>query len=144
MTYKVVISKSNKSFPKKFGLNELLEAERNTKHYDYRMKKSIYKPNKVKKDGEMICQKCIKSQLKGVQISKPIICTYYIYVPDKTHDRSNTYAGIEKIFLDSLQNEKIIKNDGYNYVYDSIFHTSVDSLNPRVEVIIEEVEVQDE
>ena len=100
----------------------------------------IYKPNKVKKDGEIICQKCIRSQLKGVRISKPIKCTYYIFVPDKTHDRSNTYAGVEKIFLDSLQNEKIIQSDGYNYVFDSVFYTSVDALNPRVEVEIEEID----
>lgn len=140
MKYRVVVDNSKSTFPKKFGLNELLEAERNTKHYDYRMRKMIYKPNKVKKDGEIICQKCIRSQLKGVRISKPIKCTYYIFVPDKTHDRSNTYAGVEKIFLDSLQNEKIIQSDGYNYVFDSVFYTSVDALNPRVEVEIEEID----
>lgn len=139
MIYRVVISNAKKTFPKRFGLNELLDAERNTKHYDYRMRKSIYKPNKVKKDGELICQKCIRSQLKGVHISKPIRCTYYIYVPDRTHDKSNTYAGIEKIFLDSLQNEKVIQNDGFNFVDDSFFHTLVDALNPRVEVEIEEI-----
>ena len=140
MIYRVVIRNTKKTFPSSFALNELLTAERNTKHYDYRIKKFIYKPNKVKKDGEAICQKCIRNQLKGVKITKPIRCTYFIYVPNKEHDRSNVYAGVEKIFLDSLQNEKVIHSDGHNYVLDSIFYTEVDRLNPRVEVEIEEID----
>ena len=143
MKYRVVVSDEKHKFPKKYGLNELLEAERATKRYDYRLKKNVYSPNKVKKDGERICQKCMKNQLKGVRITTPVRCTYFIFVPDREHDRSNTSAGVEKIFLDALQKEKIIRNDGFNFVYDSIFHTMVDAKNPRVEVIIEEIERED-
>lgn len=140
MTYRVDISDLKKTFPSKFGLNELLEAERATKTYDYRMKKMIYAPNKIKKQGEVICQRCIRKCLKGVKITSPIKCTYFIYVPNKEHDRSNVYAGVEKIFLDSLQKERVIQSDGHNFVLDSVFHTAVDKDNPRVEVIIEVIE----
>ncbi len=64
----------------------------------------------------------------------------YIYAKDKRHDRGNIYTATEKSFLDALQQTKIIKNDGFDDVLDSIFHTVFDSENPRVEVIIEEVE----
>lgn len=140
MTYRVEIKNSKKTFPSKFGLNELLNAERETKQYNYRLRKWFYTPNKVKKDGEAICQRCIRNCLKGVKITKPITCTYFIYSPNKEHDRGNVYAGVEKIFLDSLQKEKVIQSDGHNYVLDSIFHTAIDNKNPRVEVIIEVIE----
>ena len=140
MTYRVVITDSKKRFPSKFGLNELLSAERETNNYNYRSRKMVYSPNKVKKEGEVICQRCIKKYLKGVRITKPILCTYFIYSPNKEHDRGNVYAGVEKIFLDSLQKENVISSDGHNFVLDSIFHTLVDKHNPRVEVEIEVIE----
>jgi hypothetical protein len=83
----------------------------------------------------------IKRDLKGVKLKTPIRCTYYIYAQDKRHDRGNLYSAAEKSFLDALQSCKNLKNDGFNEVLDSVFHTEVDNLNPRVEVIIEEVEV---
>ena len=132
MTYKVVISKANKTFPIK-GLNELLAG----RIYDYRTKKYH---NKVKSDNDKVCCVAIRRDLKGVKLKTPIRCTYYIYAQDKRHDRGNVYASLEKSFLDALQQKKVIKNDGYDDVLDSVFHTDLDRLNPRIEVIIEEVE----
>ena len=133
MQYKVVISKTNKTFPIK-GLNELLAG----RMYDYRTKKYH---NKVKSDNDRVCCVAIRRDLKGVTLKTPIRCTYYIYAQDKKHDRGNVYASLEKSFLDALQQKKVIKNDGYDDVLDSVFHTDLDRLNPRIEVIIEEVEV---
>ena len=136
MQYKVTISKTNKTFPIK-GLNELLKAETHT--WDARMKKTVVS-NKVKADNDTICRIAIQKCLRGVKIDKPIRCHYHIFVKDKMHDRGNVYASLEKSFLDALQQKKVIKNDGFNDVLDSVFHTEVDKLNPRIEVIIEEVE----
>lgn len=136
MTYRVTISKTNKTFPIK-GLNELLRAETHT--WDARMKKTVVS-NKVKADNDTICRIAIQKYLHGVKIDKPIRCHYYIFVKDKMHDRGNVYASLEKSFLDALQQKKVIKNDGFNDVLDSVFHTEVDKLNPRVVVEIEEVE----
>ena len=132
MTYKVVIAKKNKTFPIK-GLNELLSG----RMYNYRTKKYH---NYVKSDNDRVCCVAIKRDLKGIKLKTPIRCTYYIYAQDKRHDRGNLYSATEKSFLDALQSCKNIKNDGFNEVLDSVFHTEVDSINPRIEVIIEEVE----
>ena len=135
--YKVVISKTNKTFPI-LGLNELLKAEKHT--WNPRTKKTVVS-NEVKKKNDEICRICIRKTMRGVKIDKPICCHYYIFVADKKHDRGNVYASLEKSFLDALQEVKVIKNDGFDDVIDSTFHTEVDRLNPRIEVIIEEVEI---
>ena len=75
-----------------------------------------------------------------MHIDKPIRCTCHIYTADKRHDRSNLYSAIEKSFLDALQIAKVIKNDGWDDVLDSVFHTEVDKENPRIVVEIEVLE----
>ncbi len=136
MKYRVTISKNNKTFPIK-GLNELLRAEKHV--WNERMKKTIVS-NKVKADNDKICRLAIQKYMRGVKIDKPIICHFYVFAKDKMHDRGNINSALEKSFMDALQQKNVIKNDGYDDVYDSQFHTSLDRLNPRVEVIIEEVE----
>ena len=131
MTYKVVISKSNKTFPIK-GLNELLAG----RMYDYRTKKYH---NSVKSENDKVCRLAIQKYMRGVKIDKPIRCTYMIYAGDKRHDRGNLACAVEKSFLDALQEMKVIKNDGFDDVLDSVFHTELCRDNPRIEVIIEEV-----
>ena len=132
MTHKVVISKKNNTFPIK-GLNELLAG----RFYDFRTKRYH---NKVKADNDKVCCVAIRRDLANVKITKPIRCTYHIYAPDKRHDRGNIYAAVEKSFLDALQQRNVIKNDGFDDVMDSVFYTEIDKNNPRIEVIIEELE----
>lgn len=134
MTYKVVISKSNKTFPIK-GLNELLAG----RVYDYRAKKYH---NRVKSDNDKVCCVAIRRDLKGVKLKTPIRCTYYIYAQDKRHDRGNLYSAAEKSFLDALQSCKVLDNDSWDKCYDGVFHTDLDRINPRVEVLIEELEMR--
>lgn len=129
MTYKVMIDKKNSTFPLK-GLNELLGA----RLYNPRTKRYT---NSVKTSNDRTCLKAIKKCLPSVHIDKPIRCTYHIYTADKRHDRSNLYSAIEKSFLDALQIAKVIRNDGWDDVLDSVFHTEVDKENPRVVVEIE-------
>jgi hypothetical protein len=124
-----MIDKKNNTFPLK-GLNELLGA----RLYNPRTKRYT---NSVKTSNDRTCLKAIKKCLPAVHIDKPIRCTYCIYTADKRHDRSNLYAAIEKSFLDALQLAKVIKNDGWDDVYDSVFHTNIDKENPRVVVEIE-------
>lgn len=132
MKYKVIIQNQKHTFPIK-GLNELL----NGRMYNFRTKKYH---NPVKAENDKVCLRAIKKYMAGVHIDKPIRCTYWIYAQDKRHDRSNLYASIEKSFLDSLQLAKCIKQDSWDYAYDSVFHTELDRENPRIEVEIEVVE----
>ena len=132
MTYRVVITNASGTFPIK-GLNELLGG----RMYDFRTKK--YR-NPVKSANDAICVRAIRKYMRGVKIDKPIQCTYWIYAQDKRHDRGNLYAAVEKSFLDALQQAKVISNDGFDDVLDSIFHTSVSKTNPHIEVEIEVIE----
>lgn len=132
MTYRVVISNSNGTFPIK-GLNELLGG----RLYNFRTKKYH---NPVKTENDMVCRKSIRKYLRGVKIDKPIQCTYWIYAKDKRHDRGNLCSAIEKSFLDAMQLEKVISNDGWDDVLDPIFHTAICKENPRVEVEIKVIE----
>lgn len=132
MIYKVVIKGVGSIFPLK-GLNELLES----RLYNPRTKKYH---NPVKTFNDRVCLKAIKHSLPSVHIDKPIKCAFYIYAADKMHDRGNLYSAIEKSFLDALQIAKVIKNDGWDDVLDSIFYTNVDKTNPRVVVEIEVLE----
>lgn len=132
MTYRVVIANNNRTFPVK-GLNELLGG----RTYNFRTKKYL---NPVKSANDAICLRAIKKYMRGVKIDKPIQCTYWIYAQDKRHDRGNLSAAVEKSFLDALQQAKVIPNDGFDDVLDSIFHTSVCKYDPRIEVEIEVIE----
>ena len=133
MKYRVTISKNNKTFPIK-GLNELLAG----RTYDYRSQKYH---NSVKAANDRVCCVAIRRDLKGVKLKTPIKCTYYIFAQDKRHDRNNLESATTKSFLDALQQCGCIKSDGFDYVLDSVFHSEVCRQNPRVEVIIEEVEI---
>lgn len=132
MTYKVVIENRQKTFPMQ-GLNELLESQ----YWNARAKKF---QNQVKADGDKVCRLAIQKYMRGVKIDKPIVCHIHKYVKDKKHDRGNLNSAIEKSFLDALQQRNVIKNDGFDDVMDSVFYTEIDKNNPRIEVIIEEME----
>jgi Holliday junction resolvase RusA-like endonuclease len=82
----------------------------------------------------------IRKQLGNLRIENPIKCIFYVFAQDKRHDRGNLYVACEKSFLDALQTAHVIRNDGFDDVLDSEFHTYVDRENPRVVVEIIEVE----
>lgn len=131
-TYKVIISNAKHTFPIK-GLNELLAG----RTYNYRTKKY---QNYVKASNDNVCLKAIKKYMPGVRIDKSIKCTFFIYAQDKKHDRGNLSSACEKSFLDAMQIANVIKNDSFDYVMDSVFHTELDRNNPRIEVEIEVIE----
>ena len=132
MTYRVVIANYKGTFPLK-GLNELLGG----RMYNFRTKKYH---NPVKCENDRLCLVAIRKYLRGVHIDKPIQCKFWIYAQNKRHDRGNLCSATEKSFLDALQQAKVISNDGWDDVLDSVFHTSVCKTDPRVEVEIEVIE----
>lgn len=132
MTYRVVIANYKGTFPLK-GLNELLGG----RMYNFRTKKYH---NPVKCENDRLCLVAIRKYLRGVRIDKPIQCTFWIYAQNKRHDRGNLCSATEKSFLDALQEAKVISNDGWDDVLDSVFHTSVCKTDPRIEVEIEVIE----
>ena len=129
--YKVVISNQKKTFPIK-GLNELL----NGRLYNNRTRKYH---NPVKQENDKTCLRAIRKYMPGVNIDKPIKCTYYIYAQDKKHDRSNLCSAVSKSFADSLIIAGVIKNDTWDLYLGETFYTEIDRSNPRIIVEIEEV-----
>lgn len=134
MTYCVTIKNNKKKFPLK-GLNELL----NGRLYNFRTKKYH---NPVKADNDRVCCVAIRRDLNGVKLKTPIRCTYYIYAQNKRHDRGNLYSATEKSFLDALQSCKVLSSDKWDCVLDSEFHTEISRDEPRIEVVIEEVDFE--
>ena len=132
MKHKVIISKKNGTFPIK-GLNELLAGR------FYNQRTRTYQ-NPVKRDNDRVCLMAIRKQLGNLKIENPIKCIFYVFAQDKKHDRGNLSSSIEKSFLDAMQTAKVIKNDTWDNVLDSEFHTYLDRENPRVIVEIIEVE----
>ena len=138
VTIKGIRNAKGYEFPIK-GLNELIDG----KIYNPRTRKYT---NPIKNANDSICFKNIYRDLvvKKVVLKTPIRCHYKVYTQDKKHDRGNLYAAVEKSFLDALQKAKCLSNDTWDNVYDSTFESFLERQNPRVEIDIEEVDVEKE
>ena len=119
----------------KKGLNLLLSGF----HYDYKTRR-FYNP--VKEENDKICIWAIRSHktLRNTKIEKPIVIHYKVYWADKRMDRMNILSAFDKSFQDALQKVGVIKNDGWNDVINITPDFGIDKQDPRIEVIIEELE----
>lgn len=132
MKYKVVI----KNFDS--GLNELLHAQKCV--WNARLKKMVVS-NSEKKKNDAFCRNAIYcSELRGKKILKPLNIHYKVYARDKMRDKMNILSAFDKSFEDALQQLKIISNDGWSQIYGISQEFDVDTINPRIEVYLEEVE----
>lgn len=116
------------------GLNEVLSAV----YYDWRTKR-VFNREKKKNDDLMI-KHLRRCDFKEVKLNTPIEIDYKFYVKDKRHDRMNIASAFDKSFLDALQKVGMLHNDGYDDVIGFSFDWEIDRTNPRVEVVIREVE----
>ena len=82
-------------------------------------------------------QKRIIRQLPKIRINKQISLQYTFYCRNKRKDKDNVCGYFHKIFQDSLVKAGIIKNDGWDDIFD--FHDAfqIDREDPRIEVEIE-------
>lgn len=123
MTYRLVI---HRSLP---GLNEYIAAERSNRHVAAKMKKQI--------EHEIIME--AKIQLKKKKFDKPVSMIYCWYEKDKRRDKDNI-SFARKFIQDSLVKNGNLKNDGWKEIDSFSDEFRVDKENPRVEVLIMEVE----
>lgn len=128
MVYHIIID--NKKLKDFKGLDDVIKGR------TYNARARVYY-NNVKDKNDEICIASIKHTIKRIRIEYPIRCHFRIYMTNRGQCRSDIYAACEKSFLDALQKAKVIKNDGWNDVLDSTFHTYIDKDNPRIEVDIE-------
>jgi len=129
--YKFIIDgihyKSNRTFP---ALNDFIGAMNRNRFIGAQMKKKY----------ERVANEAIKSQLKGLRIKEQVFIEYVYYEADKRRDKSNINAFAVKIIEDALQDCGILKNDGWDNIAGYSQYFMIDKKNPRIEVIIREVE----
>ena len=109
------------------GMNEIIEAAK--KHFH------IY--SDMKKNFTNIVAWSAKCYKPPDSYPVDIIITWY--EPNLKRDYDNIMAG-QKFILDGLVVAGVLKNDTQKYINSITNKLAVDRVNPRVEIILEEVE----
>jgi len=82
----------------------------------------------------------IGAKIKAAPIQGKVKTRYVYYYKNVQSDAPNVVAGIDKLFMDALQNSKVIKDDNVlNYIGSSWEVGGQDKKNPRIEVQLFEV-----
>lgn len=124
MEYKLII---NGTLP---GLNQ----------YQYACRSHHSKGAKMKKQYIQLVSAYIYQQMKNVHITKKVSINYIWYEPNRKRDLDNISSFGRKVIQDALVDNNVLENDGWNNVIgfsDSFF---IDKENPRIEVIIREID----
>lgn len=111
------------------GLNEYTEANRINR----------YKAAAMKNQAENVIGLMIKSQMRKIEIIKPVIINYTWIEANRKRDKDNICFA-KKFIQDALVKTKVLKNDGWKEIEGFTDSFKVDKKNPRVEVEIVEVE----
>lgn len=122
MTHKLVIPGS---LP---GLNAYIQAERSHRQ----------KAAKLKRDTEDRIGYYIRAQLPRVRINNPVVLRYLWVEKNRRRDKDNI-AFAHKFVQDALVENGVLAGDGWRYIDHFVDTFSVDSLAPRVEVEIVEL-----
>lgn len=99
-----------------------------------------YKGGAMKRNNEELVCLAIRQQLRGVQITKPVIIHYKFYEKDRRRDKDNILSSAMKFIHDSLVKCKVLKNDGWNEIVNFTHEFYVDKGRQRIEVSLEEVD----
>lgn len=120
------------------NLNDLIKAERTkvkTRNGGF-----FTMGAKMKKEWQRYIEVYIRKDLLGQKVEKPFIVHFEYYEPDYRRDIGNVHATCEKFTMDALQEVGTIPNDNQKWYKGFTACFSVDKLNPRVEVFIQEIE----
>jgi Holliday junction resolvase RusA-like endonuclease len=112
------------------SMNEFIEANRVHKQ----------KGNKMKQANQDSIAWQIVSQLGKIHINNPVRLHYTFYEPNKKRDLDNISGFFHKVFQDALVNCGVIHNDSWHYIIGFSDEFDVDNRNPRIEVVIQEIE----
>nr|DAQ43732.1 MAG TPA: Endodeoxyribonuclease RusA [Caudoviricetes sp.] len=112
------------------NLNDYISAERANR----------YKGAQMKSRSEAVVINAIRQCLKRVKIDKPVYMEYRWYEKNKKRDLDNISSYGRKVIQDSLVYAHVLKNDGWKEITGFSDEFYVDAANPRIEVLIREVE----
>lgn len=82
----------------------------------------------------------VRRQLMGIHIEKPVEIKYTYFEPNKKRDLDNISAFAHKVIQDGLVKGGLLANDGWKNIVGFSDDFYVDKDNPRIEVIIREVD----
>ena len=99
--------------------------------------------NRMKQHDENICVTYIRQALKNTKLKTPIIIHYGFYDKNTKRDRMNIFAYADKVFQDSLQKAGNLKSDDWRSVLNTTHDFFVDTKNPRIEIVIQEVKTDE-
>lgn len=94
---------------------------------------------KMKKTNEDMIMWCIRQQLKGVHIEKPVLIYYHRFEKDNRRDGDNILSCATKFIQDSLTKTKVLQEDNRRCIPHFYHDVTVDKKNPRIEVTITEL-----
>lgn len=112
------------------NLNDYIAAERTNRH----------KGAKMKADSGNIVAAAIRQCLRGVRIDKPVFMEYTWIEPSRRRDKDNISSFGRKVIQDALVSTGALKDDGWKHVVGFSDRFEVDRENPRIEVLIKEIE----
>ena len=103
-------------------------------------KSSRYKGGEIKAKNEAVVSVYIRKCLKGVNINKKVFMEYLWVEKDRRRDMDNISSFGRKVIQDALVDCHVLKNDGWKQICGFSDAFRVDAKNPRIEVLIREVE----
>lgn len=99
-----------------------------------------YGGGKIKKKNQNKCLIAIYEQLGRTRIKNIVWIDYTWYEPDKRRDKDNISSFGRKVIQDALVEAKVLRNDGWKEIEGFSDRFQVDKKNPRIEVVIKELE----
>jgi Holliday junction resolvase RusA-like endonuclease len=96
--------------------------------------------NKMKQENMQIVGWDIRQQLKGVKIEKPVRIKFFWYERNRKRDIDNVCSMGRKVILDALVEQGVLQNDNQKWIKGFEDTFDVDEKEPRIEVVIVEVE----
>lgn len=85
------------------GLNEYIDAERSHK--------GKYKAASMKRQAQNVIGYMIRTQLRGVRFTRPVVIRYLWIEPSRRRDKDNI-AFAKKVIQDALVETGVLRNDG--------------------------------
>lgn len=95
---------------------------------------------KMKKQDQQAVEWYIRSQLRGVRISKPVKMSYKWHETNRRRDLDNISSYGRKVIQDGLVNCRVLEDDSWKQVAGFMDEFMVDRKHPYIEVEIKEVD----
>lgn len=108
--------------------------------YIHELARSPMCGGRIKKNNQRDIEMQILCQLRKTEIKTPIKIHYTYFEENKRRDMDNVSGFFHKVFQDALTCTEKISDDGWKHIVGYSDAFCIDRNNPRIEIIIEEVE----